>query len=122
MNIISLLFMHITQKRGDIAILKAMGLADGQIRRIFFLSSSFITACAAFFGTCIASGAGWLLDRYPIITLPDAYYVTQLPVKVEWYLALLVFVVVMIVSSIATWLPVSGTRNINIAQVLRFEA
>ncbi|MCX5922043.1 MAG: FtsX-like permease family protein [Candidatus Dependentiae bacterium] len=122
MNIISLLFMQITQKRGDIAILKAMGLSDGTISRIFLLMGMGITCCATLLGLALATLASWVLETYPFITLPDAYYVTHLPSKMEWHLLLIVFIVIMCLSFIATLFPAYRTRSINIAQILRFEA
>jgi lipoprotein-releasing system permease protein len=122
MNIISLLFMHITQKRGDIAILKAMGMHNSMLVRIFLLFSTLITGTASIIGLLLAWIAGLILQHYPFITLPDAYYVSHLPVSLEWHLFILVFVVVMIISVIASWIPIRKTVTINIADVLRFEA
>ena len=122
MNIISLLFMHITQKRGDIAILKAMGLSDNNISSIFLIMGMSISALATLLGLALATLASWILETYPFITLPDAYYVTHLPSKMEWHLLLIVFIVIMCLSFIATLFPAYRTRTINIAHILRFEA
>ncbi len=122
MNIISVLFMHITQKRGDIAILKAMGLADNHISTIFLIIGMSIALVGSCVGLIAAFIVGWLLERYPFITLPDAYYVTHLPIRMEWHLFALVFVTIMILSFIAIWIPTRRTRKINITEVLRFEA
>lgn len=120
MNIISLLFMQITQKRGDIAILRAMGMHA--IRPIFLLMSLTITGIAALSGLILAGIVGILLDRYPIITLPDAYYISQLPIALEWHLAAVVFGIVMILGIIAAWIPIRNIHTLNIASVIRFEA
>ncbi len=122
MNIISLLFMIITQKRGDIAILKAMGCPDEHITAIFVGIGMGIACLASIAGLISAWLIGLFLQTYKFITLPDAYYVTHLPVRMEWYLFLLVFFVIMVLSFFATWLPARSTRKINIANVLRFEA
>jgi lipoprotein-releasing system permease protein len=121
MNIISLLFMQITQKRPDIAILKAMGMSHGSISSIFFIIGMTISCVASFFGLLAAVIASWLLQRYPFITLPDTYYVTHLPVAMNGEIIVAVFCVVIIFSLFATWLPIQRIRSINVSRVLRFE-
>lgn len=121
MNIISLLFMLITQKRADIAILRAMGVPASVITHIFMLIGIFITSCASVLGLALAALASWVLEHYPFIELPDVYYVSHLPAKMEWSIILAVFVAVMIISIIATYVPARRTRSIVVADVLRFE-
>ena len=121
MNIISLLFMQITQKRGDIAILKAMGLAHKKVSQIFLFLGMSISIIGSIIGLILAFIAGWILETYPFIKLPEAYYVTHLPAKMEWQIFATVFIVVMLLSFISTWLPARRTRKINISEVLRFE-
>ena len=121
MNIISLLFMQITNKQSDIAILKAMGMRSTAIRSIFLKLGLGIAACAAFTGILLACGAVALLKYYPIITLPDCYHTSHLPVHLDWFLPPLVFGVVILISTIATWFPSRRINTINITHVLRFE-
>src|SRR5579863_4547450 len=121
MNIISLLFMQITQKRPDIAVLKGMGMSHNAISTIFFIIGMTISCVASFFGLITAIIASLLLQRYPFITLPDSYYVTQLPVAMNGEIVCAVFCVVIIFSLFATWLPIQRIRAINISHVLRFE-
>ncbi|BDC34490.1 ABC transporter permease [Candidatus Dependentiae bacterium Noda2021] len=64
MNIISLLFMQITQKRGDIAILKAMGASTEQIRSIFLLFGMLISFLASVMGLLGAFIIGYLVKYY----------------------------------------------------------
>lgn len=121
MNIVSLLFMHIQQKRPDIAILKALGMHSSTISTIFLLMGVMISSIASLTGLACAWIASWFLERYPFIKLPDVYYVTHLPVRMEWQIVVTVFIVVLILSIAATWFPARKTRLINIANVLRFE-
>ena len=121
MNIISLLFMQITQKRSDIAILKAMGLSDTKISRIFLYLGMTISFFGSILGLGLAIIASWALEKYPFIKLPDAYYVTHLPSKMEFSIIITVFLVVIVLSFLSTWIPTRRTRKINISEVLRFE-
>ena len=121
MNIISLLFMQITQKRPDIAILKAMGMSDNAIRAIFLIIGMEISCVASCTGLITALCASWILQKYPFITLPDTYYVTHLPVAMSGEIIGAVFCVVIIFSLFATWLATQRIPSINISRVLRFE-
>jgi lipoprotein-releasing system permease protein len=121
MNIISLLFMQITQKRPDIAMLKAMGMPHTTIRTIFLIIGMTISCIASASGLIAAVITSWLLQKYPFITLPDTYYVTQLPVAMNGEIICAVFCVVILFTFIATWLPIRQIATINVSRVLRFE-
>lgn len=121
MNIIALLFMQITQKRPDIAILYAMGMQPAQIVSIFMLMGMNIAGIACASGILLAWIASFILEQYPFIELPDVYYVSHLPAKMDWSLAGTVFAVIMLLNFMATWYTARRTKNINIADVLRYE-
>lgn len=122
MSILSLLFMQITQKRSDIAMLKIMGMATKKIRSIFMIMGMAIAFAGVITGMLFAYVAGWILHNYLTIELPDAYFVTHLPVALEMPIFVIVFSVVMCISIIATWLPTRSIEQIKSADVLRFES
>lgn len=121
MNIISLLFMQITQKRPIIALLKAIGMTDNSICAIFFMIGMLISCSASISGLIAALCASFILEKYPFITLPDTYYVTHLPVAMNWYIICAVFGVVILFTIGAILLPLQRIRSINVSRVLRFE-
>jgi lipoprotein-releasing system permease protein len=121
MNIISLLFMHITQKRGDIAILKAMGMPHQSVRRLFLYFGLIITLLGSSIGLLLAFVLGLFLQHYHFIELPDVYYTTHLPIVMEPSTFALVFMVTVTLGIVATWIATRTTQAINIANVLRFE-
>ncbi|NDC43116.1 MAG: ABC transporter permease [Chitinophagia bacterium] len=121
MNMVSLLFMQIQQKRRDIAIFQAMGMPHTMIREIFLYIGLFITLIASTLGLLAAGIVGTLLERYPCIQLPDVYYISYLPARLDAEIFIMVFVVTLLIGFVATWLPAYRTRSIKIAQVLREE-
>lgn len=121
MNIISLMFMHITRKRADIAILKTMGMTNASLSFTFLLIGMIIALIGSIIGLVLAFGVGLILQHYPFITLPDIYYTTHLPIHMSIGIFLTVFLVVMGLSFLSTWLSTRRTHNINISQVLRSE-
>ncbi|MCK5632459.1 ABC transporter permease [bacterium] len=121
MNIISLMFMQITQKRSDIAILKSMGMAENAISKTFLCMGMTIAFLGSVVGLISAFIVGWILQNYPFIKLPDAYYVSHLPSEMTASIFFTVFIVVMILSFISTWISARRTKQINVSHVLRFE-
>ena len=121
MTMVSLLFMYIQQKRRDIAILKSMGFSNKNIRSIFLNIGLKITFWAASTGLALAAIAGFILEKYPFINLPDVYYVSYLPARMDIEIFIAVFVCTMFLGFLATWIPAHRTKKINISQVLRQE-
>ncbi len=121
MNIIALLFMIIRTKHADIAILRSMGASSRLIVHLFMMVGIMLSAIASSIGVALAWLASWFLDRYPFIELPDIYYITHLPVKMDWHITILVLLVTMLITILATWWTARQTRLISIANVLRFE-
>ena len=122
MNIISLIYMQITQKRPDIAIYLAMGMPIGTISTIFIGMGLMVSLCATALGLLGAYGAGLILEHYPFITLPDTYYMSHLPIYMEWHIFLLIFAIILGLSFIASWLATRKIQSIQVANILRFES
>ena len=120
-NIISLLFMQITYKKTDIAILKTMGMKDGDIVSIFIFMGIILATIAGIFGIAGAIIIGILLQKYPFIQLPDAYYCSHLPVSITWQTCFLVFIIVLILSILSAWFSARSAKTINVTQTLRFD-
>jgi lipoprotein-releasing system permease protein len=120
-TIIALEFMHIVHKREDIAILKAMGISSRALRTIFITMGILVAGSAALIGLALATAVGFILIHYPCIQLPDAYYVSHVPISIEWYHFVLIFSLVMIISFIATWIPTRRIAIISVATLLRSE-
>ncbi|MCF7800253.1 FtsX-like permease family protein [Candidatus Babeliales bacterium] len=121
MTMVSLLFMYIQQKRRDIAIFQSMGLSNKKIRKIFLNIGLRITFWGVSSGLALAAIIGYFLQKYPFIKLPDVYYISYLPARMDLEIFIIVFVVTMLLGFFATWIPAQRTKKINIAQVLRQE-
>jgi lipoprotein-releasing system permease protein len=115
----SMLFMLITYKRHDIAILRALGMSSGRIAQLFLLVGMSIVTAAVTCGLALAGLIGWWIQTYKPITLPDVYYVTHLPAVLEWHLFIVVFVVAMLMGLGACLLPLRSLKSFAVAQVLR---
>lgn len=118
-TIIALLFMWITYKRSDIAIFKAMGMSNGDIRQIFFIIGLIIIISACIIGIALAWLTSYMLNSYQLISLPDAYYISHLPAIMNWPLVGIIAAIVIGIGCIALMLPLRSLRKIHIIEVLK---
>ena len=93
-NIISTLIMVVTDKTREIGIMKAMGVTDGVILRVFMLQGLAIGLLGTAIGAPIGFLIVWLQKTYGLVRLqPDVYFIDTLPVVLD---PLDVFVIVSI--------------------------
>jgi lipoprotein-releasing system permease protein len=129
-NIVSTLVMVVTDKRGDIAILKTQGLTSASIMGIFIVLGTVIGAV----GTVIGTGGGILLalnadaivkhieEFFHVSFMPaDVYYISQLPSKLVWSDVYTIAGMAFLLSLLATIYPAWQAAKVNPAEVLRYE-
>lgn len=122
MNIISLIFMYVTQKKKEIALLICFGMPLYKIRRIFIFISLYISFFATTVGLALAYCIGLLIQTYPLITLPDeAYITTHLPIKLDPTIFCVIFIASLLLSFCASLISTKKLSKINIAQTLKYE-
>lgn len=86
-NMISALLIMILERVNFIGMLKALGMENSQIRRIFILQATYLTGVGMFWGNLIGIGLCLLQLKTGIITLDEeSYYVSQVPISLElWH-------------------------------------
>lgn len=120
MNIISLIFMYVTQKQRDIIILLCMGMKRTKIRSIFICISMWIAIPAAFIGLALAWIIGIILQHYPCIKLPDNIYDTEyIPVKLELPIFCAILVITILISLLASMYATKNIDRIQIVELLK---
>ena len=129
-NIVSTLVMVVTDKRGDIAILKTQGLTSGSVMGIFMVLGSIIGVV----GTALGTLGGVLLALNVETIVPaierllqvqfmaaDVYYISELPSKLVWLDVYAIAGMAFFLSLLATIYPAWQASRINPAEVLRYE-
>jgi len=129
-NIITALIMVVMEKTKDIAILKSMGATSKSIMRIFMLQGLIIGAIGTVLG-CIG-GMSVALNIEPIsqfvenlfgfkIMPGDVYYLSELPSKVNATDVVVIVIVAMVISFLATLYPSWNASKLDTAEALRYE-
>lgn len=129
-NIVSTLVMVVTDKRGDIAILKTQGLSNMSVMGIFIVLGSII----GFVGTLLGTICGVLLAINIETIIPaiegffevqfmaaDVYYISDVPSKLNWSDVYSIASIAFILSLVATLYPAWQASRVNPAEVLRYE-
>ncbi|MBT5826191.1 MAG: lipoprotein-releasing ABC transporter permease subunit [Gammaproteobacteria bacterium] len=129
-NIVSTLVMVVTDKRGDIAILKTQGLTPMAVMNIFIVLGAII----GLIGTALGTVGGVLLALNVETIVPaieeffgvnfmaaDVYYISSLPSKLVWLDVYVIASVAFVLSLLATIYPAWQASQVNPAEVLRYE-
>lgn len=118
-NIISLLFIYISYKEKDIALLKTLGYNYKNIIYIFTLIGLFISLPAIFIGSLLALITAFIIDYYKIIYLPDIYYIDYLPASININVISILIISLIIISFLTSIYGAYKSNNIDIERVLR---
>ncbi len=108
-NLIGSVSMLIIDKRENADTLRALGMAENDIARIFITESRLITLIGATSGIGLGLLLCWLQITFGFISLGNDegnFIIDVYPVSVKWTDILLVFVTVIIVGFTIVWYPV----------------
>jgi lipoprotein-releasing system permease protein len=120
-NIAGTLIMVVMEKTKDIAILKAMGATNKNIRKIFVYKGMIIGLMGTVLGEVLGYFLCGLLKRYKFIELPsDIYYISTLPVQIEIFDTMLIALAAMIICYLATLYPANRAASLNPVEAFRY--
>ncbi len=121
-NIISTLIMVVTDKTREIGILKAMGMTDRSVLRVFILQGLTIGLVGTLLGTAGGLALVGLLARYHFISLPgDVYFIDTLPVALQPTDVMLIVATSIAVAFAATIYPARQASRLLPVDAIRHE-
>lgn len=119
-NLLSSLTMTVIEKQRDIAVLKAMGMNDTSIKRIFIAEGMFIGLLAMFWGTLIALIFCYLQLELNIFKLDTTkYLIPGIPVSIEWWNILIINAFALLLSGVSTLVPAKYAFKQKIAEHIK---
>jgi lipoprotein-releasing system permease protein len=129
-NIISGLTILIKNKTKEIAILKTLGLSNNSIKKSFFLTGFTIGFFATISGIILGIIFSYNIEKLRIflstvfnleIFPPDIYFLEKLPSEISLVSILIIFILSLTVSAIASYLPAAAISKMKTFRALKYE-
>ena len=122
LNILIALTMMVMEKTRDIAVLMSFGVDPGQIRRVFLLEGLLISVIGTALGLMLGYIAAWAGGHYHFIHLSaEVYSIDTLPFAPRPLDGVIVAVVSIGISLLATLYPSHAAARVLPAEALRYE-
>ncbi|MHB1674069.1 MAG: FtsX-like permease family protein [Acidobacteriaceae bacterium] len=122
LNILIALTMMVMEKTRDIAVLMSYGVRPSQVRRIFVWQGMLIGILGTSIGLALGYALAWAGGHYRFIHLSaEVYSLDYLPFAPRWQDGVVVALVALGVSLLATLYPSSSAAKILPAEALRYE-
>jgi len=129
-NIVSTLVMAVTDKQPDIAILRTLGASPGAIMQIFIVQGALIGVIGMFLG--VAGGIALAVNIDVVVPFlerllsirflsREVYYITELPSDLQRQDVIVIALVSLALSLLATIYPSWRASRVNPAEALRYE-
>jgi len=121
LNILIALTMMVMEKTRDIAVLMSFGVKADQVRRIFLLQGFLISVIGTVLGLILGYGLSWVGGHYPFPLNAEVYSIDHLPFAPRVWHGVIVAVVSLGVSLLATLYPSGSAAKVLPAEALRYE-
>lgn len=121
-TLISSLFILILDRVNTIGVLKALGATNGLIRQVFITMAERLVLRGLIIGNFLGIGLLLLQKYLRIVPLnPEAYYLSYVPVDINWWGTLGLNIGVAVVSCVMLILPSHLISTLSPSQSMRYE-
>ena len=122
LNILISLIMMVMEKTRDIAVLVSMGAKKRQVRRIFMYQGLLIGVIGTAIGLVLGYSLSWAAGHYHLLSLSaEVYSIDYVPFAPRFWDAVLVSMVAIGISFVATLYPSWSAARVLPAEALRYE-
>ena len=121
-NMITSLLIIILEKSKFIGVLKAIGVSNWNIRKIFIYNSLYILVNGLFWANLVVVLFTFLQKRFHLISLDETiYFMNSVPVKFDFYSMFLINLGTIIICYIVLIIPTILISKISPSKSIRFE-
>ena len=121
-NIISALLILVLERINMIGILKALGMPNWNVRKIFLYNATYLVLKGLVWGNVIGISLCLLQQYFGILTLPEeSYYVSEVPIEIDFMNILLLNVGTLVVCILMLLIPSYVIAKISPVKAIRFD-
>jgi lipoprotein-releasing system permease protein len=122
LNIVTTLTLMVMEKNRDIAIITAMGGTSRTVMSVFVLQGLIIGMVGTLVGDLLGGTAVWYFERYHVFQLePQVYSIPYVPFELKVGNMVLVSVLALAISFLATLYPARAASRLDPVEALRYE-
>ena len=119
MGIANILVLTVSEKTEEIAILRALGASERQVLAVFTLEGLLLGATGTLLGALLGLAVGTYFRLQPYPLPGNLYFITQLPVRLQWTDVAWVCGLSIGTSVLAGLFPARRAANLDPVEVLR---
>lgn len=121
-NIVSALLILILERTNMIGILKALGLPNWNVRKIFLYNAAYLILKGLIIGNVIGIAICLLQQQFGFLTLPaESYYVTQVPIEFNFSYIAILNIGTLVVCLLMLIIPSMVITKISPVKAIRFD-
>lgn len=120
-NMISALLIMILERVNMIGILKALGMSNVNIQKIFLYNAIYMTGVGMLIGNILAIALCYIQAEYGLITLnEESYYVSVVPINLNWWYILLLNLGTLLITTLMLIIPSFLVSRISPLKAIRY--
>ena len=119
MGIANILILTVAEKTQDIGILRAIGATQGQIMRVFMYEGLLLGGTGTLLGVVLGLLIGLYFTLKPFPLPGELYFITSLPVQMQFFDFAWICMVSLVTSVIAALVPARRASGLDPVKVLR---
>ncbi|WP_339628867.1 FtsX-like permease family protein [uncultured Maribacter sp.] len=122
-NMITALLVLILERTPMIGILKALGMPNWSIRKVFLYNAAYLIAVGLFWGNLMGLGIIFIQNKFRLFKFPNPkeYYIEYIPVSIDLSIILLLNIGVLLLCLLMLLIPSYIITRITPVQAIRFE-
>lgn len=121
-NILGSLSMSVIEKKRDIGVLRAMGISESSLLKIFMYEGLLIGIIGTVFGSIIGYLVCFLQIRYKIYPLdPTQYKIDALPIEINIADFFFISGIALLLAFLASLYPAKRAAKVNLLEAIKWE-
>jgi lipoprotein-releasing system permease protein len=119
LNIVITLMMHVSHKRKNIGVLRALGASQGQVQKIFLWQGVWMGTIGLLASAIITAVVLIYLRHFSTFQLPDIYYDRSIPIEIRPLSFVLIYLVAGVMIFLATVYPSRRASQLDPIEAIR---